>query len=73
MKKEQFEKFRNAIIEKIEGLDHITAELKDGTKIMTDESDMGKMIGMAFGDVMDELGLDKNDFINGVKYGISGR
>ena len=71
MTKEQFDKLRNSIIKKIEDLNHITVELESGEKIMTDESDIGNMIGISFGKVMDELGLDKNDFISGVKHGIS--
>jgi hypothetical protein len=51
--------------------EHQSVEVSGVGKVDSDISDIGNVIGIAVGKHIVELGLDKEDFINGIKHGIS--
>ena len=74
MKKELYDKLKLEIIKELCGTKHFTLpkELSDDNRIISiDIGDVGNTIGIAVGEFIVENGWDKDDFISGVKHGIS--
>jgi len=71
MKEEDYYEIIKEVIQQVEQSKHISTEISGIGTISSDISDIGNEIGIAVGKYIVKHNLDKEDFISGIKHGIS--